>query len=82
MTGYSDGTFKPTNNITRAEVVTIVNRMLGRSCDINFVNSNVGKIKSYTDLPPAHWAYEQICEASNVHDYTSDTTGETWTTLQ
>ncbi len=82
VTGYSDGSFRPESGITRAEVVTIVNRMLNRQCDMAFVSNNADKIKSYTDLTPAHWAYGQICEASNAHDYTKNASGEVWTALQ
>lgn len=35
--GYADGTFKPDNNITRAEVVTVVNHATGRKADENYI---------------------------------------------
>ena len=43
INGYSDSTFKPDSNITRAEVVTIVNRVTGRAADTEYIN----KIISY-----------------------------------
>ncbi len=56
VNGYSDGTFKPDGNITRAEVVTVVNRMLGRR--------PTGK--SDAELFPdtaSHWAKDQVLAA-------------------
>ena len=38
--GYSDGTFRPKETITRAEVTAIVNRMLGRSADVTYIDSH------------------------------------------
>jgi uncharacterized repeat protein (TIGR02543 family) len=74
--GYPDGTFKPQQNITRAEVVKIVNTMLDRK--IHFEDIPEG-IKNFTDIA-GHWAYTEIVEASNDHDYTRKDDGyEIWT---
>ena len=56
--GYEDGTFKPDNNITRAEVVTIINRMLSRKA------TGAGGGTVFTDAV-GHWAQEQILMAAN-----------------
>ena len=77
--GYPDATFKPENNITRAEVVTLVNRMLERYSDSSYVDSNKSKLNQYVDLTNAHWAYYDIMEATNRHDYTKASSSETWT---
>ncbi|MCD1147757.1 S-layer homology domain-containing protein [Peptoniphilus sp. KCTC 25270] len=69
VNGYPDGTFKPNQSITRAEVVTVTNRMLNRKADEVFVIENIDKITNFTDLTPAHWAYYNIQEATNGHDY-------------
>ncbi len=58
VAGYPDGTFKPDNNITRAEVVTIVNRMLGRTPTGNAGANNFSDIAS-------HWANGQVLAACN-----------------
>lgn len=81
ITGYLDGTFLPQQSITCAKVVTLVNRMLNRVCDWAFVNKHAG-IACFTDLSKAYWAYEQVMEATNGHDYirNADQT-ETWTAL-
>ena len=80
VTGYGDGSFRPDSVITRAEVVSITNRMLERAADANYVRNNRGSLIQYTDLPSGHWAYLPIMEASNAHDYTRNADGsETWT---
>ena len=55
ITGYPDGTFKPQQSITRAEAVTIVNRVLGVSA---------GGDMPYTDVPATHWAHGDIAAAA------------------
>ena len=74
--GYSDGTFRPTKSITRAEVVTLVNRMLGRSFD-TMVDS--GRLTRFVDVAGSHWAFSNIAEATTAHDYTNVNGVETWT---
>lgn len=53
--------FKPTNNITRAEVATIINNVIGKSVDLE---ANKDKIKDYTDLSDSHWAYKAVITAT------------------
>ena len=69
ITGYPDGTFRPDAPITRAEAVSIVNRMFDRAADVNYVNVHDYEIKSFTDLNGSHWAYYEIMEAAHTHDY-------------
>jgi hypothetical protein len=63
--GYSDGSFRPNNNIIRAEVVTMINRMLYR-----------GPLKvtkaSFPDVEKSYWAFGDIEEASRNHKYIRD----------
>ena len=81
ITGYSDGTFRPNASITRAEVATIVNRMLDRNADHDFVNGNA--TASFVDVPSNHWAYYNIMEATTPHTHTVDRNGnESWGKLQ
>ena len=79
--GYPDGTFRPYNTITRAEVITIVNRMLGRSADMEYVDSHVDSVRQFSDLKRVHWAYYDIVEATNGHTYRKDKGTESWTGL-
>lgn len=78
--GYPDGTFKPDDFITRAEVVTIVNRMLDRRADRKYVDANLDKLMYFTDLTDnTYWAYYEIYEAANQHNLSYDKKGnETW----
>lgn len=69
ISGYPDGSFKADNPITRAEVVSITNKMLNRKADQNFVDRNLDKLLSFIDLNKDYWAYYPIMEATNGHDY-------------
>ncbi|SMB92681.1 S-layer homology domain-containing protein [Peptoniphilus asaccharolyticus DSM 20463] len=69
ISGYPDGTFKPDAPITRAEAVSIVNRMFDRAADGEFVREHRFEIKSFKDLVENHWAYYEIIEAVHTHDY-------------
>jgi hypothetical protein len=74
--GYPDGTFLPQRNLSRADCVTIVNRILGRGIEIEDMPDWA---PSYPDLPSSHWAYSDIIEASVTHDFTrKDNGSELW----
>ncbi len=65
--GYEDGTFGPERLITRAEVVTIVNRMLGR-----IPTGETAGTVAFSDID-GHWAKSQIvtaCNPSKIGDKT------------
>ena len=79
--GYPDGTFRPNNSITRAEVCVIVNNMLGRGADERYVDRNGDELVSFSDLNDNHWAYYTIMEATNTHDHTKDGSEEVWKTI-
>jgi len=76
VSGYPEGNFKPQQNITRAEVVKVVNTMLNRKIHLEDIPEG---IKKFTDIE-GHWAYTEIVEACNDHDYTRKSDGyELWT---
>ena len=79
--GYGDGTFRPNNPITRVEVTAIVNNMLGREADVDFVTEHYDELNHFSDLEVSHWGYYHIVEATNDHDYTKPSSGENWTKL-
>lgn len=79
ISGYPDGTFRPNNTITRAEVTVIVNHMLGRVADQSYIQEQAGQLVAFTDVTPAHWAYWNITEATNSHSYEKTGSTETWT---
>ena len=81
LVGYPDGTFRPDNNIIRAEAVTIVNRMLERK--LNHVDVPAELISLYPDVPADYWAFADVIEASIAHDYMREADGyETWTNVK
>ena len=56
VSGYEDGTFKPDNSVTRAEAVTMMNKVLANPIAENVENP-------FDDVSPNHWAYNQIMTA-------------------
>lgn len=71
--GYGDGTFGAEKSISRAEVVSIVNRLLGWNADKSYVNKNIRKLTTFSDMTSKnHWAYYAIMEAANTHTATID----------
>ena len=54
--GYGDGTFRATQAITRAEVVTIVNRLLDRTADKAYLARNLRSLNTFSDMDDTHWA--------------------------
>ena len=80
ITGYPDGTFDPNRYITRAEAVTMINRVLNRMPeDEDALHEDM---KVFVDNADANaWYYLAIQEATNSHEYEKDDDGvyETWT---
>lgn len=76
INGKADGSFAPNANITRAEVATIVNRMLNRNGDASAILG--GAVKQFSDVPSTFWAYIAIMEAANGHDHSVENGVETW----
>lgn len=58
VAGYGDNKFGPDDSLTRAQVVTIVNRMLG------IHDSSINYSRDFDDVPRTHWAYYDIAKAS------------------
>ena len=81
INGYGDGTFRPENLITRAEVTIITNRMLGRSADKDYVNENLLSLNRFSDVSTSNYAYYDIMEATNDHEHVKDGGVEYWTDL-
>ena len=67
INGYGDGSFRADDEINRAEVVTIVNRLLGREADENYIADNLRKLNTFPDVSRKHWAYYAVMEAANAH---------------
>ena len=79
IVGYADGLFHGGDQITRAEVATIVNRMLGRMADERFIRHNEAELTTFRDLQnPHYWAYYNLMEAANGHTIVTGAEDETW----
>ena len=78
VTGIGDNKFGPMQKITRAEVATIVNHMLGRLGDWDAIDNGEGRW--FPDVTKSHWAWYEIAEATTDHDYkfNQKRTEETW----
>ena len=76
--GYTDGTFRPDQNITRAETIVMVNRILGRSASADTV---LRGYKTFSDVPTGAWYYWDIVEASNPHGFQMNGSTEKWTAI-
>ena len=67
VSGYEGSVFLPNSKITRAEVVKIVNGMLGRGIEKEDISKELYTL--YPDLTVNHWAFAEIIEASVEHNY-------------
>lgn len=82
--GYQDGShrFGPDDTITRAEATCIANRMLGRLPDGAYIAEHKDELKLFADVTEEHFAWRDIVEATNAHDYVKDGGYEDWTSLK
>ena len=78
IAGYSDGSFGPEKLITRAEVMTIINRVLNRGVD---EDSELLDFKQWPDNKSSDWFYYDVIEATNGHEYTGSRPSENWTKI-
>ena len=80
ISGYPDGSFKPQNNITRAEAITLINNVLNRHVDSEGLHEDA---KKWSDMKESDWFYHAVMEATNSHDYNRETDShpENWTEI-
>ena len=76
--GFADGTFRPDTYITRAQAMTMINRVLNRTPEDE--EDLLEGMKVWPDCNPSDWFYLAVQEATNSHDY-KDRGGEVWTKL-
>ena len=78
--GYADGSFKPDQNITRAEAASMINRMLHRLPET--VDDLLDGMIQWPDNQPSDWYYINMQEATNSHDFKQKgEINEYWTKL-
>lgn len=78
ITGYPDGTFRPDKNVTRAELMAMINRATGRAP--KSADAFLPGMKTWIDNTADKWYYLDVQEATNSHSYTVKGS-ETWTAL-
>lgn len=80
ISGFQDGTFRPDAYITRAQAVTMINRMLNRVPEDP--SDLLPGMNVWPDCRPGDWFYLAIQEATNSHDHRHKADSyETWTSL-
>ena len=80
INGYPDGSFRPDRNVTRAELMAMVNRALGRTP--KSADDLLSGMKTWRDNANVNaWYYLDVQEATNDHTYTKSGTHETWKKL-
>jgi len=80
VSGYTDGSFHPDAPITRAEAMTLINRVLCRMPETKA--DLLDSMTKWPDNQPSAWYYLAVQEATNSHTYEQkDSKYETWTAL-
>ena len=78
--GFEDGTFRPDTYITRAQAMTMINRVLNRIPEEN--GDLLSSMNVWPDCNPGDWFYLAVQEATNSHDFKHKAGNyETWTKL-
>ena len=78
INGYPDGSFRPDKNVTRAELMAMINRATGRAP--KSADAFLPGMKTWIDNTADKWYYLDVQEATNSHSYTVKGS-ETWTAL-
>ena len=78
INGYPDGTFRPDKNVTRAELMAMINRATGRAPQS--ADAFLPGMKTWSDNTADKWYYLDVQEATNSHSYTVKDS-EKWTAL-
>ncbi len=80
VNGYPDMTFKPEQDITRAESMTLVNNVLERAVPEENIHPDA---MFWPDMTSDDWYYEAVMEATNSHNYMYEEDGdELWTEMK
>lgn len=80
INGYPDGTFRPDDYIQRAEAARMLNQYANRGTTLEGMAPVAKDLARFTDIDESHWAYCEIMEAANSHEYqrVKGTQAETW----
>ena len=81
INGYPDGTFRPDQTVTRAEMMAMINRALERTP--KSAADLLAGMKVWSDNANVNaWYYLDVQEATNSHTYAKSGTHETWKKLR
>ena len=80
IAGYPDGSFKPDAYIQRAEAARMLNQYADRGVTLEGMAGVKKDVIRFTDINESHWAYCEVMEAANTHDYrrAKGRLNETW----
>lgn len=79
--GFEDGTFRPNDCITRAQAMTMINRVLNRIPED--ASDLLSSMNVWPDCNPGDWFYLAVQEATNSHDFKHKAGNyETWTSMK
>ena len=79
--GFEDGTFRPDTYITRAQAMTMINRVLNRIPEEN--SDLLSNMNVWPDCNTSDWFYLAVQEATNSHNYKHKAGNyETWTSMK
>ena len=68
LNGYQDGTFRGNDNVTRAEVASVINKVLGRTPEKDIPSDYSKKVtESFSDVSPNNWFFKDVAEATIEH---------------
>ena len=80
--GYTDGTFRPENRVSRAEFIIVMNLILDRHVNPYTIRENLGSEIVFSDISTMHWAFYDIMEASITHSFVMNQYGrKEWLSL-
>ena len=58
--------------------MTVVDRLLDRAADTDYVSEHLKQLVTFSDLESPHWAYYAVLEAANGHMAERNDSGESW----
>ena len=78
ISGFPDGSFRPNEPLTRAQIVTIMNQVLLRNPDRLVMTERYGDSNPFHDISEGQWFYYDVMEAAVPHTYAYNKDDEVW----
>lgn len=78
VSGFDNNTFRPEGTLTRAQAVSVLNKILGRTGD-KTTEQQMDSRYTFTDVGKSAWYYQAVMEAATTHSYKKTSSGtEKW----